>query len=93
MWWSGGSGCAGQRIGEAVHVAQGPGEVEGAVEHLGAHRDLGIGLEHLAEGLPLLPRGAGVALDDAVGGVAAHAPGHQCEEHRLARRPGRTSPR
>ena len=59
-----------QGVGEAVGVAQGAGEVEGLVELGLGQGDLGVGLEHLAEGPALLPGRPGVALDDAVGLVA-----------------------
>ena len=60
-----------QGIGEPVDMAQGTGEVEGAVERLRRQCDLGILVEHLAERAALVPGRPGVALDDAIGRVAA----------------------
>ena len=72
-----------QRVGEAVDVAQRAGEVEGRIELRGVERHLGVGLEDLAEGVPLGPGPPGVALHDPVRLVAGQAGGDEGEQDGL----------
>ena len=72
-----------QRVGEAVDVAEGAGEVEGRIELGGVQRHVGVRFEDVAEGAPLGPGLARVALDDPVGLVAGQAGGDEGQEDRL----------
>ena len=59
-------------------------EVEGLVERAGDRVTSGSSSSTSRNGRPSSQAGAGVALDDAVGGVAARARRHQGQQHRLA---------